>query len=226
MQLKQKIKHALFQDSVWIKCLLFLWNYNPLNNRYRVKNNRLIIAQAILRSCRITLRGTGNAIEIANGCRLSGLSILITGNNNRIVLGEGITGDSVEICVEDNGNQVLIGKGTKFAGKIHLACTESTQILIGEDCLFSSNIVIRTGDSHSIVDMKGNRINHAKSVEIGNHVWVGHRVLINKGAMIAENSIVGTGAIVTKQFNESNVVVAGIPAKIVKCGVSWDLERM
>ena len=36
--------------------------------------------------------------------------------------------------------------------------------------------------------------------------------------IIADNSIVGWGSIVTKEFNEPNVIIAGIPAKIVKRG--------
>ena len=39
---------------------------------------------------------------------------------------------------------------------------------------------------------------------------------------IADNSIVGWGSIVTKEFNEPNVIIAGIPAKIVKRGINWD----
>ena len=40
--------------------------------------------------------------------------------------------------------------------------------------------------------------------------------------IIADNSIVGWGSIVTKEFNEPNVIIAGIPAKIVKRGINWD----
>ena len=30
------------------------------------------------------------------------------------------------------------------------------------------------------------------------------------------------GSIVTKVFNEPNIILAGIPAKIVKRGINWD----
>lgn len=226
MQIKQKIKHTLFQDSAWTRYLLFLWNYNPLINRFRIKKNRLVITQSLLCGCRIVVHGTGNVIEIADGCKLYGFSISITGNNNKIILDKRVTGNSAEICIEDDGNQIFIGKDTKFAGKIHLACTESTQIRIGEDCLLSSEIVIRTGDSHSIVDKNGNRINHAKSVEIGNHVWVGHRALISKGSRLCDNSVVGTGAIVTSCFDMQGVVVAGVPAKVISTDIDWKYERV
>ena len=59
--------------------------------------------------------------------------------------------------------------------------------------------------------------------------WVSLRTLSPQGlsiapknVKIADNSIVGWGSIVTKEFNEPNVIIAGIPAKIVKRGINWD----
>lgn len=128
--------------------------------------------------------------------------------------------------MEDSNNSIVTGNSTNYAGKIHIACTESTNIRVGDNCLFSSDIVLRSGDSHSIVNMEGKRSNHAKDVTIRNHVWVGFRALITKGALIQENSVVGTGAIVTDVFEEGNVVLAGVPAKIVKRDINWIKERI
>ena len=55
---------------------------------------------------------------------------------------------------------------------------------------------------------------------------MGHKVTINKGVHIADNNMIGTGAIVTKSFNEQDTVIAGVPAKIVKQGVKWCAERI
>ena len=41
-------------------------------------------------------------------------------------------------------------------------------------------------------------------------------------AKIPDNSIVAHSAIVTKPFEERNVVIAGNPAKIVKRGINWN----
>ncbi len=46
-------------------------------------------------------------------------------------------------------------------------------------------------------------------------------VSILKGATIFDNSIVAFGSIVTKSFTETNVIIAGIPAKIVKTNINW-----
>lgn len=69
---------------------------------------------------------------------------------------------------------------------------------------------------------RGGAVNYAESIEIGRHVWVGKDDKIGKNVCIADNSIVGWGSIVTKRFDEPNVILAGIPAKVVKRGVNWD----
>lgn len=40
--------------------------------------------------------------------------------------------------------------------------------------MFSTYITIRNSDSHSIIDLYSNRkVNEARDVKIGNHVWLG-----------------------------------------------------
>jgi len=41
-------------------------------------------------------------------------------------------------------------------------------------------------------------------------------VKINKNTKISDDSIVGWGSIVTKKFEDKNIIIAGTPAKIVK----------
>ena len=132
----------------------------------------------------------------------------------------------VEIHIEDDNGAILIGKNTTIAGFTHLACIEGTSITIGEDCMFSKDITFRTGDSHSIVDEEGRRINPSKDIFIGNHVWVGNRVIVTKGSYVSDNSIIGTGSIVSKVFEEPNIIIAGVPAKKVKEKVNWLRTRI
>lgn len=86
--------------------------------------------------------------------------------------------------------------------------------------------MFRTGDSHSIVNLLGDRINASKDIVISNHVWIGHKVHINKGVKIKEDSIVATGAIVTSPIEEANVIIGGVPAKIIKRNINWDKNRI
>ena len=55
----------------------------------------------------------------------------------------------------------------------------------------------------------------AKSVRIGDKVWLGARVTICPGVTIGEGAIVGAGAVVTKDV-PPRTVVAGVPARTIK----------
>ncbi|MGB5966193.1 MAG: hypothetical protein WBG65_11800 [Sulfurimonadaceae bacterium] len=93
--------------------------------------------------------------------------------------------------------------------------------------MFAYDIDIRTGDSHSILDKRtGERVNYAKDIQIGNHVWMAVHARILKGVHIQENSVVGTGSIVTKSIDEESVVIAGNPAGIVKINITWDRKNI
>ena len=69
------------------------------------------------------------------------------------------------------------------------------------------------------------RINHAKDVVIGNHVWIGRNVTINKVVGIGSNSIIAGHSVVTKNI-PSNCIAAGTPAKVVKYQIDWLRERI
>ena len=89
-------------------------------------------------------------------------------------------------------------------------------------CLFSDSITFRTGDSHSVLDIDGRRINLAKDIHIGDHVWIGQHVTVLKGSVVRGDSIIGTGSILTGKEYQSNTIIAGSPARILKHHVTWD----
>ena len=51
-------------------------------------------------------------------------------------------------------------------------------------------------------------------------------MVILKGVTIGDNCIIGAGSIVTKPFDKGNVIIAGVPAKIVKENINWDYKRI
>lgn len=165
-------------------------------------------------------------IEIEAGAVLLFSRIYIRGNNNVVHIGTGVHARNAEFWIEDDGNSIVVENNTTFIGKIHLACIEGTSISIGKNCLFSSEIVFRTGDSHSILNAEGKRINPSEAIKIGDHVWVGHRVTVLKGVSVPNNTVIGTGSIITKSFSEGHVIIAGVPGKIIRRQTNWNVERI
>jgi len=92
--------------------------------------------------------------------------------------------------------------------------------------MFAQDIQIRTGDSHSIIDTKNNwRMNFAKNVTIGNHVWIGSDVKILKGTSIGTNLVIARDSIVIKQIPD-NAIARGTPAEVTRNNVTWDRTRI
>lgn len=54
--------------------------------------------------------------------------------------------------------------------------------------------------------------------DVEDHVWIGFRAIILSGVTIGEGSIVGAGAVVTKDV-EPYTIVAGVPAKLIRSRV-------
>lgn len=207
----------------------FMHNHILGFNVIRLKRGNTLIGmeRSYIKKSKVRVYGVNNTVDFGDTCFLEGLQIYINGNDNYIKLGRRVYAKGVEFHIEDSNNQLLIGDHTSFNGYSHLALTEGKKIEIGKDCMFSSNVMIRTGDSHSIIEVESRkRINEAMDVVIGEHVWLGNQVILLKGADIGANSLVGSGAVVTSRFEERNIIIAGNPAKIIKRGIDWNRVRI
>lgn len=180
---------------------------------------------ALMRNVTIDIRGNGNSIIIGEVARLSNVNIVVHGDNCKCIIGEQCSFSGGTFWFEDVGGVISIGNATTVEGA-GFASIEGARITVGRDCMFSSGIDVRVGDSHSIIDCKTHmRINPSEDVVIGDHVWIGANATILKGVTIADGSIIGNRAVVTKSCVERNCVIAGVPAKIVKRNVTWDRFR-
>jgi acetyltransferase-like isoleucine patch superfamily enzyme len=188
--------------------------------------NNVVINNGVLFKVRYDVVGDNNLIEIGRNSVLSNMTIFIRGNNHILRIAENCLYKGGSVWFEDNNCQVVIGQNTTIESA-HLAVTEpNSKIVIGEDCLFSGEIVLRTGDSHSIIDNETKkRINLAQNIEVSNHVWIGSRSTILKGVNIGHNSIIGTNSIVTRNIPSHSVAV-GNPARVIKNNIDWVRERI
>ena len=187
----------------------------------RGKNNTI-------RGCsrhRVLIIGKNNSI-ICKSKLGRGVKISIIGNNNELLIEEGCIIKIAHFKLEELNNKIMVKAGTTIE-EAHLAVSEEgTEIVIGKDCMLSTNIRITTSDSHSILNLiDRKRINPAKSIIIGDHCWIGTRVTINKGVRIEDNSVIASNSLVTKSF-PANVIIGGIPAKVLRNGITWLRERV
>ena len=108
------------------------------------------------------------------------------------------------IIIEDN---VYINFGC-----IILDCSEVT---IGSNTLIGPNSGIYAVNHVTDAEERINGGCYGKPVYIGKNVWLGGDVKILAGVSIGDNTIIGTGSIVTKDI-PSNVIAVGNPCKVVR----------
>ena len=171
-----------------------------------------------------TIYGKNNVVNIEDSVRYSNLRIVIKGSGNSISIGANcLFMGKTCIYIEGDGNSVIIGSNLIAQPNLLLVLAEGTQISIQDDCLFARDVKIRTSDQHGIYNSDNLRINPAKSIEIGKHVWIGADTIVNKGAIIGNDTVIGMRSIVTKVI-PNNGVVAGVPARILKENTNWSRE--
>lgn len=179
------------------KGLFKLWRRNIV----KIGFSRLI-------DCQFAVYGKGSQIIIGDRCVLKGLHCLLYGDNSKLII----------------GNDVHINASKRYPTIMNVF--DGSKIMIGDDCLFSNSIELHTTDYHSILQIGGRRINPVKDIILDKHIWVGLRTLILKGTHIASDSVIGAGSIVASSFDDSNVIIAGNPAKIIKKGINWDIKNL
>jgi galactoside O-acetyltransferase len=90
-------------------------------------------------------------------------------------------------------------------------------IEIGSNSLIGPAVIMRSSnhifsDSSLLIGSQGHE---SGKITIGENVWIGANAVILPNVSIGNNSIIGAGSVVTKNI-PSNVVAAGVPAKVVR----------
>ena len=178
----------------------------------------------IMKELFLTCNGTGDKLVIDDNAVVGAggrPKFEFLGNNNTLKIGKKCQVKRGHYRFVGDNMSIEIGDFTTINGA-YILCMEGASVRMGYDCMLSYDIEIRTSDAHSILDSAtGKRINHAKDVILGDHVWVGKEVLLMPGSSIASNSIVGTRAIVTSKFEEENVAIGGVPGRVISQGRTW-----
>ncbi len=174
------------------------------------------------------IRGRDNQMIIGSKTKIDGAFIHIVGNGNTLCFGKNcrvMRGNS--FWLEGNGVNITIGDNCTFniANQVN-AQERNSSIVIGRDCMISNHVQIRSSDSHPIFNIHtGKRINVAQNVRIGEHVWIAPYACVYKGVSVDDGSIIASHSLVTHDVPK-NVLVAGLPAKIVKENIKWTRDEV
>ena len=183
-----------------------------------MNGNHINLKRSLIKRCDIKFGGTGHSIQ-AGRCSMYNTSVFLRGKGHRLVIEDDCQLFNLRIKIIGENNEVHIGKRSSLDGGNIISGGKSIHISIGEDCMFSEGLDIWSTDTHSITK-SGVLQNPPKSIEIGNHVWVGKDVAILKGVTIGDNAVVGMRSIVTKDIKPGTLNV-GSPSKEIQSGIDW-----
>ena len=149
--------------------------------------------------------------------------------------------DSVVVhgCPEIQGTkQIRLGRDVLLYRALYLETQAAGEIVIGDDVVISRGVhlvaftQIRIGTGSMLGEYSSLRdANHqfpaipntmlrdsghdSAAIILGNNVWVGRGAVILAGVTVGDNAVIAANAVVTKTV-PANVVVAGVPARVIK----------
>lgn len=230
-----------------------LWSMKGLRITVEGNNNLIIFGQNIkFKNTRINISGNHNFITIADETKFTDSQIEIDGNNNKINIANNLIFESTllsmcgyknlfvikptkhkirdaKLYISDSG-RLYIDKNSQLKNRgLYIVVSNSykkrNKLVIGKNVFIAKDAIIRTSDGHTLVDpVTGLATNEPQDIIIGNNVWIASRCIILKGSYIPDNSMVAAGSLVNKKFKDTNIMLAGTPAKIIRKNIIWDVR--
>jgi len=108
---------------------------------------------------------------------------------------------------------ISIGDGTFI--NVDAVMLDVAPIAIGTACQIATRVQLLTA-THPI-DPEPRRVGweYGEPITIADNVWLGGGVIVCPGVTIGEDTVVGAGAVVTKNL-PAGVVAAGVPARVLR----------
>lgn len=83
-------------------------------------------------------------------------------------------------------------------------CNINKDAIVGEKCIIGAKVTL------------GNAFLHGGAPKLGKHVYVGVGTFIGGDVQVADYVVIGANSVLTKDVLEPGVIVAGVPAKVIR----------
>ena len=154
-------------------------------------------------------------VSIGDNTRIGKRVYIKSRENGRIVLSQNVyLDDDVRIVAARDGSVIIdnysqIGKGSVI--------NSGGVVSIGKYCLFAANCQINSS-SHGIAlgELIMSQSHEHGKINIGDDCWVGANVAFVMNTQVRNGTVVGSNAVVTKSYSDPNIILAGVPAKLIR----------
>ncbi|EGH23500.1 MULTISPECIES: sugar O-acetyltransferase [Pseudomonas syringae group genomosp. 2] len=126
-------------------------------------------------------------------------------------IGEGFTIEGPFSC--DYGYN--IEAGINFYANTNLVILDGAKVTFGDNVFIAPNVGIYTAGHPLDFERRNEGLEYAYPILIGSNVWIGAGVSILPGVTVGDNTVIGSGSIVTKSL-PPDVIAAGNPCKVLR----------
>jgi hypothetical protein len=180
---------------------------------------------------RVQTGGIGNLLFVDNRGWSGSLhaNIRILGSDSAVLFNDPGPGGYValtDLFLRSNGQLLFWGRGSTAVGCSLEIEGAGQAVIVGDDALISNGVWIRNDNMHALHDLRtGAQIGRPPvTTVIERHVWLGQDALLLGCERVGMGAVVGARALVNRSIPPC-VVAAGVPARVLREGVSWGRDR-
>lgn len=205
-QIDDRIPNKLLYSIFYNRVLMLIRGYVKtgkkvfIGNNTKIQNSRNIVF--------------GKNVTIDKHCVIDGFS------SEKIILGDCVKIGSFSTLTSTShmskyGKGLKMGNNSAIGDYTHFGAAGGIEI--GNDVIMGSYISFHSenhnfSDTSKLIREQGVT---SKGIKLGNNIWVGAKVTFLDGCVIGNNTVVAAGAVVNDVFPD-NVVIGGVPAKVLK----------
>jgi maltose O-acetyltransferase len=105
--------------------------------------------------------------------------------------------------------------GDRVFANFGLVCLDTAPVTIGDDSQLGPGVQLLTPNHPLGAGPRRERWESAEPIAIGRNVWLGGAVVVCPGVTIGDDTVVGAGAVVTRDL-PAGVLAVGNPARVVR----------
>jgi acetyltransferase-like isoleucine patch superfamily enzyme len=208
-----------------------LCNDHPMLPNWWVKSNNQLYLPAEFKNANIpSIVVHPGQPQPTNFCLIlngkSNYVFMLWGKDGLVYISEKSNLNGANISI--GGGHVFVGDDVKVTSRLKINCRNGGGVSLHRDILIASDVSLMSDDCHTVMSRKDNkRINpYGGQIEIKDHVWIANKVTIMGDSYIEKDSIVGLGSYVRGVTKQAGVILAGVPAKIIKTDITWDIRDL
>ena len=177
----------------------------------------------------IEFKGKNGLVEVHETVKIKNKIKVFMGERSFLHLDRQVSADSVSLNLTADDTTMWVGERS-WLRTLRCICNAEPgmEIIMGKDIVMSLDVLFRPTDGHTIIDLEsGAPINMPKfGIHVDDHVGLGQSVTLLKDTHIPRDCVVGAHSLVGKKDFFPNSIIAGIPAKAIKSGITWDEKRI